>query len=68
MKVITYFREAFNELIYKVSWPTWAELQSSAIVVMITSLIIALIVFGMDSAFQNLMKFIYGMFFTNPVA
>jgi len=68
MKVITYFKEAFNELIYKVSWPTWAELQSSAIVVMVTSLIIALIVFGMDTAFQNLLKFIYGMFFTNPGA
>ena len=68
MKVITYFKEAFNELIYKVSWPTWAELQSSAIVVMIASLIIALIVFGMDTAFQNLLSFIYGMFFTNPVA
>jgi preprotein translocase subunit SecE len=69
MKVINYFKEAYNELIYKVSWPTWAELQSSAIVVMVASLIIALIVFGMDTAFQNLMNFIYGMFFTStPVA
>jgi preprotein translocase subunit SecE len=65
MKVASYFKEAFNELIYKVSWPTWSELQSSAIVVMIASLIIALIVFGMDLSFENILKAIYGMFFTN---
>jgi preprotein translocase subunit SecE len=65
MKVAAYFKEAFNELIYKVSWPTWSELQSSAIVVMIASLIIALIVFGMDLSFENFLKAIYGMFFTN---
>jgi preprotein translocase subunit SecE len=64
MKVITYFKEAFNELIYKVSWPTWSELQSSAIVVMVASLIIALIVFGMDTVFQYTLKFIYELFFT----
>ena len=63
MKLVNYIREAFNELIHKVSWPTWSELQSSAIVVMIASLIIAFVVFGMDMAFENLLKAIYGMFY-----
>ncbi len=63
MKIKLYFQEAFRELIHKVSWPTWPDLQNSAIVVMVASLIIALIVFVMDYSFQNLMDLIYGMFY-----
>ncbi|HSH52197.1 MAG TPA: preprotein translocase subunit SecE [Bacteroidales bacterium] len=63
MKLKLYFQEAFNELIHKVSWPTWPDLQNSAIVVMVASLIIALIIFVMDYSFQNLMDFIYSMFY-----
>jgi preprotein translocase subunit SecE len=63
MKLKLYFQEAFNELIHKVSWPTWADLQSSALVVMVASLIIALIIFVMDYSFQNLMDLIYSMFY-----
>jgi len=61
MKVVSYFKEAYTELVHKVSWPTWSELQSSAIVVMVASLIIAIIVFAMDISFENLLKLIYGL-------
>jgi len=63
MKIKSYFQDAYNELMHKVSWPTWKELQSSAIVVMIASMIIALIIFAMDYSFENLMGLIYSMFF-----
>ena len=36
-KVTAYIKESYNELVQKVSWPSWEELQSSAIVVMIAS-------------------------------
>jgi len=62
-KVKEYFLDTYNELVNKVSWPTWADLQNSAIVVMIASLIIALVIYGMDSVFSQLMKFIYGIFY-----
>ena len=58
-KIGTYLSETRNELVNKVSWPTWPELQSSAIVVMISSVIIALVVFGMDRVFEVLMKQAY---------
>ncbi len=58
-KIGTYFSETKNELVNKVSWPTWPELQSSAIVVMVSSIIIALIVFVMDYVFELLMKQAY---------
>jgi preprotein translocase subunit SecE len=58
-KIGSYLSETKNELVNKVSWPTWNELQSSAIVVLISSVIIALIVFGMDFVFELLMKQAY---------
>ncbi len=58
-RIGTYISETKNELVNKVSWPTWPELQSSALVVMVSSIIIALMVFGMDFVFDVLMKQAY---------
>ena len=60
-KVGAYIKESYVELTQKVSWPTFEELQSSVIVVMIASLIIALIIFFMDFAFQSIMNLFYKM-------
>ena len=54
-----YVKESYKELVEKVSWPTFAQLQSSTIVVMVASLIFALVVLVMDISFENLMKGIY---------
>ena len=52
----TYLSESYNELVHKVSWPTWKELQSSAIVVLVAALIVSGIIFLMDYIFgvQNM--------------
>jgi preprotein translocase subunit SecE len=63
MKLKLYLEEAYNELVHKVSWPTRKELQSSALIVMVASLIIALIVFVMDFSFENIMSFVYRLFY-----
>ena len=60
-RIGTYFSETKNEMVNKVSWPTWPELQSSAIVVMVSSVIIALLVFGMDFVFDLLMNGAYDL-------
>jgi preprotein translocase subunit SecE len=60
-KVRAYFEETTNELVNKVSWPTWQELQGSAFVVLIASAIIAMVVFGMDWSFNLLMEQAYRM-------
>ncbi len=46
-----YVKSSYDELVHKVSWPTFKELQSSAVVVAVASLVIALIVFVMDWVF-----------------
>ncbi len=58
-KIITYFKETYDELVHKVSWPTYSELTSSAVVVLYASLLIALVVFVMDYCFQHVMEFVY---------
>ncbi|MFZ5431451.1 MAG: preprotein translocase subunit SecE [Bacteroidota bacterium] len=63
MKLRVYVEEAFEELVHKVTWPTWKELQSSALVVMVASFIISLVIFVMDISFENIMEFIYGLFY-----
>ena len=45
MKLINYFKESYNELVHKTSWPTRRELTNSAVVVLIASLLIALVVY-----------------------
>jgi len=57
-----YIQESYDELIHKVTWPAWKELQGSAIVVSIASLIIAFVVFLMDIAFENVLKEFYKLF------
>ena len=61
-KFKTYIDETTNELFHKVSWPSWSELQSSAIIVAIASAIIALIVWLMDLTFEKAMEAIYHLF------
>ncbi|MCX6300565.1 MAG: preprotein translocase subunit SecE [Bacteroidia bacterium] len=63
MGLKTYFKESYTELVHKVTWPTWSELQNSAVLVMVATLIIALIVALMDFSFSNLMEFVYGLLY-----
>jgi len=62
-KIKTYILESYNELAHKVSWPNWAQLQSSALLVMVASVIFALVIFVMDFAFRNIMTTIYNMLY-----
>jgi preprotein translocase subunit SecE len=55
-KFANYCKECYDELVHKVSWPTRSELSSSAVVVLYASLLIALVVFLMDSVFQFIME------------
>ena len=62
-KIINYIKESYNELVYKVSWPSRAELSNSAVVVMFASLIIAALIFVIDLGFEGVMRFVYEKIF-----
>jgi preprotein translocase subunit SecE len=61
-RFVEYIKESADDLMNKVSWPTWKELQSSSIVVAVASLIIALIVYVMDLSFRNILEIFYDLF------
>jgi len=61
-KVSLYFRESWKELVEKVTWPTWNQLQQSTVIVLGATLVITAMVWLMDFASQNLLKLIYSFF------
>ncbi|MDA3615909.1 preprotein translocase subunit SecE [Polluticaenibacter yanchengensis] len=61
-KVANYFRESWKELIERVTWPTWNELQQSTVIVLIATIIITIIISIMDFGSQVALKFIYSLF------
>ena len=54
-----YVKESYNELVNKVTWPTFPQLQSSTIVVMVASVIFAEVILAMDVTIENVMAGIY---------
>ena len=46
-----YIKDTAHELLYKVTWPSWEELQSSATLVVVAAIIFSLAIFVMDFVF-----------------
>ena len=63
VKAKNYLISSFDELINNVTWPSRSELTSSAVVVLVASLLLALVVFAMDSTFEFLLKSLYKLLF-----
>ncbi len=61
-KVSAYFSESYKELMEKVTWPSWMQLQQSTIIVLVSTLLITAVVFVMDFASKGLLNFIYQLF------
>jgi preprotein translocase subunit SecE len=60
-KIAAYFRDSYKELKDKVSWPTWAQLQQSTMIVLAATIVITFIVLAMDFAIGNGLKQVYKM-------
>jgi len=60
-KVTNYFKESYKELMEKVTWPSWSELQQSTVIVLVATLLITVLVGVMDFFSNNLLKFIYSL-------
>ncbi|MBR3453698.1 MAG: preprotein translocase subunit SecE [Prevotella sp.] len=58
-KIVNYCKACYDELANKTTWPTPKELTHTAVVVLSASLIIALVVFLMDTCFRWFMSVVY---------
>uniref|UniRef100_UPI00378504E9 preprotein translocase subunit SecE n=2 Tax=Daejeonella sp. TaxID=2805397 RepID=UPI00378504E9 len=57
--VVEFLKESYTEMTQKVTWPTWVELQNSAVLVLIASIIISLVILAMDETAGNALKMFY---------
>jgi preprotein translocase subunit SecE len=61
-KFSVFVRESYNELVEKVTWPKWDQLQQSTMIVLGATLFITALVALMDFISNGSMKFIYSLF------
>lgn len=61
-KVSAYFRDSYQELTEKVTWPTWLQLQQSTLIVLVGTVLITAMVWIMDFSSNQLLKLIYSLF------
>lgn len=57
----TYITEAYDELLHKVTWPSWEELQQTTIIVLVALIIITLVIFGMDFVSEQVLSLLYSI-------
>jgi preprotein translocase subunit SecE len=57
--VVEFLKESYVEMTQKVTWPTWSELQNSAVLVLVASIIISLLILAMDETAGTALKMFY---------
>ncbi len=61
-KISAYFKDSYHELVEKVTWPSWVQLQQSTVIVLIATVIITALVWLMDFGSLQLLKLVYSLF------
>lgn len=63
MKLFKDIKESYDELVYKVSWPSQKQLVNSSVLVLIASIILAVFIWAVDTVFSKLMELVYSINF-----
>ncbi len=61
-KLTAYISDSYKELVQKVTWPSFDQLQQSTMIVLGATLVITAMVWVMDLVANNSLKFIYSLF------
>lgn len=54
--IVQYIKDSANELMHKVTWPTKEELQKQTSIVFTATIVVALLLLGVDSLFNQFVK------------
>ncbi len=60
-KLLTDLQDRYNELVYKVSWPSKKDLANSTVIVMVASILMAIVIWAIDVVFDSVMNLIYSL-------
>ncbi len=61
-KFTAYLKDSYTELMQKVTWPTWDQLQQSTMIVLGATILITFVVGIMDFVANKSLNFIYSLF------
>jgi len=61
-KIEAYIKDSYKELVEKVIWPTWEQLQQSTMIVLVATLLITGVVWVMDFSSNSVLKFVYSLY------
>jgi preprotein translocase subunit SecE len=61
-KVKNYINDTIEEMRFKVSWPKFAELQKSSVLVLVGSVVFAIVVGAMDFVYDTTLSWFYSQF------
>lgn len=57
----SYIQAAYDELVHKVTWPSWDELQQTTIIVLVSLVLLTLMILGMDFLSEKVMTLLYSI-------
>lgn len=57
----SYIQEAYDELVHKVTWPTWSELQQTTVIVLVALAVTTFIMLGMNVASEKVITLLYNL-------
>lgn len=60
-KIANYFKDSYDELSTKVTWPSWSVVQESTVAIVIATIIITLCILFMDLLSTKILDLIYGL-------
>lgn len=60
-RIVQIWKETADELVNKVTWPTWEELRSSTVIVIVASILFALAIWAIDKSFGFVMDILYSL-------
>jgi preprotein translocase subunit SecE len=60
--LVLYLKDSYQEFAKKASWPTLTVLQKSTVVVLVSTVIFSLLIFGMDKSISTILEFVYQIF------
>ena len=61
-KFTAYLRDSYKELVQKVTWPGWDQLQQSTMIVLGATLMITAVVWIMDLVANKSLQLVYSLF------
>lgn len=56
---IKYARQSFKELTHNVTWPSSTELQQTTVLVLVASMLLGALIYGLDTVWSYMLTFLY---------